>query len=397
MATQQTLNTIHSSRPQFEHLGITGLSLVHFRNVFQVDYQIVAPIVILIGPNGVGKTNILEALSLFAPGRGLHSAKLSQMGNAHSQKPWTVAASLETGEGPITIGTALDISPSGTERRLIRINQTPLKSQASFSEWLNIVWVIPAMAQLFNGPGSDRRKFLDRMAVVIDPTHNERLNRYEHFLRERSLLLRHALRGDPLDTVWLDTLEQRLAADGIAITYIRLQTAKQLTQMQPKDENSPFPRFCADMQGDVEIWCKTLSALEAEEKMIHHLKESRSLDAQTGGSAFGPHRGDLHVEHLGKHMPANLCSTGEQKMLLLALTLAFIHLLAKDRDPPTLLLLDDVVAHLDESHRLYLFQELNQRIAQGIPLQIWMTGTHRRDFSGINMNVPNHPIQTVEI
>lgn len=378
-------------------VGITWLNLVNFRNNEQTEYTIHAPIVVVLGPNGIGKTNILEALSLLAPGRGLRSSKLSQISNIHLQKPWLMTTRLETGSGPITIGTALEFSPTGTEKRVLRINQTPVRNQSHLNEWVSVVWAIPAMARLFEESSSGRRKFVDRMAVIIDPTHNERVNRYEHFLRERSLLLRNSLRDGGLNESWVQTLEQRLAADGLAITHTRAQLVRQLTQLQPKNPISPFPRFFAEMRGDIESWCRDLSALEAEEKLLSHLKEARPSDAQTGGSAYGPHRGDLHVDHLGKNMPGDLCSTGEQKMLLLALILAFTHLLAKDRDPLTLLLLDDVVAHLDEDHRRYLFQELGDRIAQGIPLQIWMTGTHADDFSGIDLLNIEGRVQVIEV
>lgn len=378
-------------------VGITWLNLVNFRNNEQTEYTIYAPIVIVLGPNGIGKTNILEALSLLAPGRGLRSSKLSQISNIHLQKPWLMTTRLETGSGPITIGTGLEFSPTGTEKRILRINQTPVRNQSHLNEWVSVVWAIPAMARLFEESSSARRKFIDRMAVIIDPTHNERINRYEHFLRERSLLLRNSLRDGGFSESWVQTLEQRLAADGLAITHTRAQLVRQLTQLQPKNPKSPFPRFFAEMRGDIERWCRDLSALEAEEKLLTHLKEARSSDAQTGGSAYGPHRGDLHVDHLGKNMAGDLCSTGEQKMLLLALILAFTHLLAKDRDPLTLLLLDDVVAHLDEDHRRYLFQELDDRITQGIPLQIWMTGTHADDFSGINLLNIEGRVQVIDI
>ena len=378
-------------------IGITWLNLSHFRNNEQTDYTIHAPIVVVVGPNGIGKTNILEALSLLAPGRGLRSAKLSQISNVHHQKPWLMTVRLETGSGVITIGSALELTPTGTERRLLRINQTPVKSQSHLSEWVSVVWAVPAMARLFDDSSSGRRKFVDRMAVIIDPTHSERVNRYDHFLRERSLLLRNSLRDGRLDAAWVQTLEQRLAADGLAITHTRAQLVRQLTQLQSQDPKSPFPRFFAKMRGDIETWCRDLSALEAEEKLLTHLKESRSSDGQTGGSAYGPHRGDLHVDHLAKKMPADLCSTGEQKMLLLALILSFTHLLAKDRDPPTLLLLDDVIAHLDEDHRRYLFKELNDRITQGIPLQIWMTGTHADDFLGVDLDKIENRVQVIEV
>lgn len=382
----------HDMPPQ----GIGKLHVSYFRNHHQRELVVTSSLVVLTGPNGAGKTSILEAISLLSPGRGLRSAKLSQMTNRESNAPWIVSAQVETDIGPIHMGSTLDsaknISPDGvpvfSERRSIRINQMPARNQSALSEWLNVVWVVPAMARLFDESASVRRKFIDRMVLTIDPSHSERVNRYEHFLRERSLLLKDNSCGGQGSRAWLDTLEQRLSEDGVAITQARAQLVRQLTDSQRLIPQSPFPRFFAQMRGNVEDWCRQLSALEAEECLKTHLKQSRSQDAQSGGSVYGPHRGDLYVDHLDKQMPADLCSTGEQKMLLLALTLAYTYLLGEmvtlDRNPLTLLLLDDVVAHLDEEHRHHLFQELKGRIQQGVPLQVWMTGTDLENFSYIH-------------
>lgn len=365
--------------------GLISLCLQNYRNHVHWEAKLEASLVVLVGDNGAGKTNILEAISLLSPGRGLRGAKLSQIRYSLGQDPWVLSGALETSVGSITIGSSLELSQPNvlSDRRLIRINQTPIKSQSALSDWLNVVWVVPAMARLFEESGSIRRKFIDRMVVSIDPTHSERVHRYEHFLRERSHLLRESLRGGRLDDAWLTTLEQRLSEDGIAITHARASLVRQLTDFQPEDSKSPFPRFFAQMVGDVEEWCRQYSALEAERQLKENLRASRSQDAHTGGAAFGPHRGDLHVDHLGKQMPAPLCSTGEQKMLLLALTLAFTSVQEHYQEQQTLLLLDDVVAHLDDHHRTYLFQELIQRMGKGSGLQVWMTGTDAGDFKDI--------------
>lgn len=372
--------------------GVSSLQLSWFRNHHQQSWDISAPMVTIVGENGAGKTNVLEALSLLSPGRGLRSAKLSQMSTLQTKRPWVISSSLSTEVGNVQIGTSLDsgmsYSENGesipSERRLIRINQTPVKSQSVLGDWVNVIWVVPSMARLFDEAAGLRRKFVDRMVVALDPSHNERVHRYEHFLRERSILLKTQGR---LDGAWLDTLEHRLAEDGVAITQSRALLVHQLTRSQPQDIDSPFPRFYARMGGQVEDWCRTLSAIDAEDCLRQHLKKSRSQDAQTGGSIYGPHRGDLCVDHLGKQQSADLCSTGEQKMLLLALILAYSALLGEamvfDKNSLSLLLLDDVVAHLDHRHQAYLFQELRNRISQGIPLQVWMTGTQEKDFSTI--------------
>lgn len=355
------------------------LNLVNFRNYDHQSFEFSSPLVALVGDNGIGKTNVLEAVSLFSQGRGLRSTKLSEMRRMGQDQPWVVAATFEIDGVAIPFGTALDFGPSGSERRLIRINQTPVKSQATLSEWLNIVWVIPSMARLFQEGGSVRRKFIDRMVMALNPSHSERLNRYEHYLRERSQLLRQG----GADPQWLTSIEQKLSEDGVAITIARAQLVRQITQAQSTDSKSPFPRYFAQMSGDVDDWCRDGVAVDVEDKIRAALAQSRPQDAQTGGAAIGPHRSDLAVTHLGKHMPGDMCSTGEQKMLLHAMTLAFIRLLDSYRDRLTLLLLDDVVAHLDDDHRQYLFAEVSAILAKGANLQILMTGTNAIEFDSI--------------
>lgn len=355
------------------------LTLVNFRNYSHRTFEFHDSIVALVGDNGVGKTNILEAISLFSSGRGLKSTKLSEMKMLHALEGWVVSANFSLGGTPIPFGTALDYSPSGTERRLIRINQVPVKNQSTLTEWLNIVWVTPPMARLFQEGGSIRRKFIDRMVMALNPSHTERLNRYEHYLRERSQLLRQGIQDDQ----WLASIEQRLSEDGVAISIARSQLVRQLTEAQSNDFDSPFPRFFAQMDGEIDQWCRDRTALDIEDKIRHELRQSRHQDALTGGATIGAHRSNLAVTHLGKHMPSVLCSTGEQKMLLHAMTLAFIRLLDSYRDRLTLLLLDDVIAHLDYEHRAYLFQEIRTILAQGANIQIFMTGTSMEEFLDI--------------
>lgn len=360
--------------------GISRLSFSAFRNYPQLQVDLHSPLIVIIGDNGAGKTNILEGLSLLSPGKGLRSSKLSQMstltpGSTPSQN-WTVAANLKDDNIDIMLGTGLDHTSTGSEKRRIKINGLPVRSQAEFSQYLNVVWIVPSMARLFQEGSSTRRKFVDRMVYAFDGSHADRLHRYEHYLRERSTLLREG-RGDPQ---WLSSLEKNLAEDGIAIALARAEVVRTLTTHQPNDAHSPFPRFFAQMRGNVEEWCRQMPAVAAEEKLCQTLAANRLQDSYTGGSAFGPHRSDLFVNHLAKQMPAELCSTGEQKMLLIALTLAFTKVLINQNNRVTLLLLDDVIAHLDTHHRDYLFEELCQMVEKGAKLQTWMTGTSATDF-----------------
>lgn len=371
--------------------GISSLGLSAFRNYPRLLYSIHSSMVVIIGDNGVGKTNILEALSFLSPGKGLRSAKLSQVttfDQTSEVSHWAVAATLNDNTHEMKLGTGLEYTANGSEKRRVKINGVSAKSQTEFSHYLNVIWIVPSMARLFQESGSVRRKFIDRMVYAFDPGHAERLHRYEHYLRERSTLLREGRR----DPAWLSSLERNLAEDGISIVLARAEVVRSLTEHQPSNANSPFPRFFAQMRGEAEDWCREMPALAAEEKLRAAFAANRNQDAQSGGSAVGPHRSDLFVHHLAKQIPAEFCSTGEQKMLLFALTLAFTKVQIGQNDKVTLLLLDDVIAHLDANHRQYLFEELCQMIRNGAKLQTWMTGTSFNDFVCLG-----HEVQHIKI
>lgn len=361
--------------------------LSSFRNYKDLDFSLAPMPVVLTGMNGAGKTNILEALSLLSPGKGLRHVKLSEMtavdGALTSQGlSWTVTVDISTQDEPLTVGTGLDLSANGAERRVIRLNGQPQKTQGTLTDWLSVVWVTPQMGRLFIDSSSGRRKFIDRLAFAIDPVHADRLHRYDHHLRQRSVLLREGTR----ETSWLDVLERRLAEDAIAITTTRQNMVYLLSQWSGKtQDDSPFPKFSAKMQGQAETALAEGSALEAEEFLCERFKESRFADTKTGGSIIGCHRSDLSVMHLAKGLPADVCSTGEQKILLLALVLAFARIQMDMQPQTTLLLLDDVAAHLDSRYRSALFSELCSLGCEthehgGSRIQTWMTGTDPSDF-----------------
>jgi len=361
--------------------GLSRLALHQFRNYQDLDLSIQGNPVILIGPNGAGKTNILEAISFLSPGRGLRSAKLAQVTNLEnfqklpSVTSWAVAATVETHLGLVDLGTGLGYTTTGSERRLIKINGQPT-TQASLADWISVIWVTPQMDRLFLEAASTRRKFIDRLVYALDTTHAMRIHRYEHHLRERARLLQEG----PFDPLWISTLEQRLAEDGVAIAVARQHVAKTLQDAQQQDNAYPFPQFQADMTGEVETWAANQPALVVEDAYAEKLQASRRYDGETGGASIGPHRSDFQVRHLAKQLPAELCSTGEQKMLLLAIILAFARVQKNYRACPAVLLLDDVAAHLDDRHRSVLFQEIgtvkgtDEGNVKGC-LQVWMTGT----------------------
>lgn len=374
-------------------MGLSRLVLCQFRNYHDLDLSLQDGPVVLTGPNGAGKTNVLEAISFLSPGRGLRSIKLSQVTNlkrlnqdVSSPPSWAIAATVETSLGSVQLGTGLDYTTTGNERRLIKINGQPAKNQASLTDWISVIWVTPQMDRLFLEGASTRRKFIDRLVYALDPAHSARVHRYEHHMRERA----HLLKEGHYDPLWISTLERHLAEDGVAIVVARHHVVKSLSEAQRKEKDYPFPQFHAEMKGEVEAWLENQPALTVEDIYTEKLSACRRQDGEIGGASIGPHRSDFQVHHLAKQLPAELCSTGEQKMLLLAVTLAFTRVQENYRTCPTVLLLDDVAAHLDDQHRLVLFQEIcrPERLSakeepRGL-FQVWMTGTDRSAFQDLN-------------
>lgn len=360
--------------------GVRKLSLSNFRSYSKVELELGEGPVIIVGRNGAGKTNLVEALSLLSSGRGLRSAKLPQLLNQnataqHHANSWAISCQLQDNAGDeFHIGTALTKTSTGTDKRIIRINQDSIKNQFELVEWLSVVWMTPYMDQVFTEGASAKRRFIDRLVQAVYPEHASQVYRYEHLLRERMHLLRSSRPSD----VWLTALEAKIAAAGIAVSSIRQQFAVQLQSMQLTD--TPFPQFLAHMQGKLEQWLQEMPALLAEERFQAALGQSRSTDAENQSTAYGAHRSNLVVKHKNKQCYAELCSTGEQKMLLLAMILAFVRLQMSQTDVarPHLLLLDDAVTHLDEQHRAVLFDEI-----KALKAQVWLTGAQEADFTGM--------------
>jgi DNA replication and repair protein RecF len=345
------------------------LRLTGFRCYESAQLDLDARPVVLTGANGAGKTNLLEAISLLAPGRGLRGARLDEMDRqgAPAGEGWTVAASVATPGGMVEIGTGH--RPETVNRRIVRIDGKPSRSQTGLSEHVSAVWLTPAMDRLFAEGASGRRRFLDRLVFGFDAAHAGRVGAYEHTMRERARLLRDG--GDP---VWLDALEGDMAERGVAIAAARRELTARLARLC-EAPSGPFPGAGIAVAGQVEAWLDDGPALAAEEKLRAALRESRPQDAAAGGAAAGPHRSDLAVRHLGHGMPASLCSTGEQKALLIAIVLAGARLETAERGRVPLLLLDEAAAHLDAERRGALFHEI-----LALRAQAWFTGTDRSVF-----------------
>lgn len=336
-------------------MAVTRLVLTDFRNHADAVLQPGAGFVILSGDNGAGKTNVLEAVSLLAPGRGLRRASLSEMARQGGAGGFGVAAVFEDA---VEIGTGTQAS--APERRIVRINGAPAAA-TTLAEWLTVLWLTPAMDRLFVEPASERRRFLDRLTLALAPGHAHHTARYEAAMRERNRLLSA---DEPADPDWLTALEVRMAEHGAAIDSARRDAVSALTDRLATQPDSAFARAGLQLDGTPVADLAT------------QLRAGRARDAAAGRSLTGPHRNDLHVTHLGKGQPAHLCSTGEQKALLLGIVLAHAELVADRTDRAPILLLDEVAAHLDPSRRIALFERLAERG------QIWMTGTEAALFDG---------------
>jgi DNA replication and repair protein RecF len=366
--------------------AITRLQLQNFRSYDSADLRFDGRIVVLTGPNGAGKTNLLEALSFLAPGRGLRRAALGEVQrvngaaapsaaaagasahadspSAHPGAPWAVAATIDTGTGPVTVGTGLE-RDDGAERRVLRIDGAPRRGQSALSELLTVAWLTPAMDRLFVEGASGRRRFLDRLVQGRDPQHAGRIGAYEHAMRERARLLREGR----ADARWLDALEDTMARHAVATAAARRALCDQLAHAVALGVG-PFPAADLALDGELEQALDRQPALALEEAFRGVLAAQRALDAETGTTTRGVHRTDLKVRHRAKAAPAERCSTGEQKALLIALQLAYARLLHATAGVPPVLLLDEIAAHLDEVRRAALFDEL--RALSG---QAWLTGT----------------------
>jgi len=354
--------------------AITRLTLSDFRCYARLRVDVGREPVVLTGPNGAGKTNVLEALSFLAPGRGLRRAKLTEPDrratDGTSCGPWAVAVMLETSLGTRSIGTGRE--GDGGERRSVRIDGRTAH-QKDLSAVLSVVWLAPDMDRLFLEGPSARRRFLDRLVFGFDPEHAGRVAAYEHCLRERSRLLAEG----SADPAWLDALEDGMARHGIAIAAARAMVAARLDRAAAEGIG-PFPSAAVALTGDVHDWLAEMPALAAEERLRAALASARSMDAQLGGASAGPHRADLAVRFADKGRPAAECSTGEQKALLLSIILAVARELTVERGQPPLLLLDEVVAHLDGARRAALFDEI-----AALGAQAWLTGTDDELFAGL--------------
>lgn len=332
-------------------MTISRLTLQNFRNYPQLRLETAPDFIVLSGENGAGKTNILEAVSLLSPGRGLRRAALKDIAYEGSGGDFAVAAEL----GDIQLGTGT--SAEYPERRKTRVNGAAVPTN-DLAQWLSILWLTPAMDRLFMEGASGRRNFLDRLVTALEPDHARNCTRYDAARRERNRLLADEYMPD---TEWLDALDGQLSSFGSAVAEARWRITDALNVSVAITDDGLFAAAKLNLDDN---------GLRSEQILQQTLRANRAADRAAGRTLLGPHRADLTVVHGTKNQAAEKCSTGEQKALLFSIILAHADLIAEQRGSRPILLLDEVAAHLDPRRRAALFGKLAEKGGQ-----VWLTGT----------------------
>ncbi len=368
---------LEASAKAFAEVGVRRLALADFRSYASLDLAVNARLIVLTGDNGAGKTNLLEALSLLAPGRGLRRAELRDCARHSGRGGFAISVELETQNGGVQLGTGIEPQTNAPLLRKYRVDREPARSLRGFSDHVRVVWLTPAMDGLFIGPAGDRRRFLDRLVLAIDADHGARAASLERALRSRNRLLEE---GPGADRDWLDAIEREAAELAIAVAAARVEIVSRLSALitEARDKTSPFPWADVALEGEIERLLETCPALEAEDIYRGILRGNRSRDAAAGRTLIGPQASDLCVRHGPKQIPAAQASTGEQKALLAGLVLAHARLVATMSGLTPLVLLDEMAAHFDPIRRDALFEAL-----ETLGGQIWLSGVDRAAFGTI--------------
>jgi DNA replication and repair protein RecF len=360
--------------------ALLSLTLTDFRSYERATLRPEGASVYLFGANGAGKTNLLEAISLLSPGKGLRGSSLTEVGRRlpgeATGRAWAVMAETEAGEDePVRLGTGVELA--GAARRIVRIEGETVPP-GRLADHLRPIWLTPAQDRLFLEAAGERRKFFDRLVFAGEPDHARHANAYDKAQRERMRLLTDAVEsGQPADTVWLTALEARLGQAGALMAGARARTLQALQAEIDSRGDRPFPRARLALTGEWErMALDGVETAEIEARLAMALAAARPRDGAAGRALTGPHRGDLAIHHVDKDRPAAECSTGEQKALILNLVLAQAARLSRAKDAPNpILLLDEVAAHLDLKRRAALADEIT-----ALGLQAFLTGTDQSLF-----------------
>ena len=351
--------------------------LQNFRTYAELDLAVSMRLVALVGENGAGKTNLLEALSLFTPGRGLRRAEFFEMARQGGSGGFAASIALDGPYGETRLGTGIEAGEGkARSSRLVRIDGVAAPSPSAFAEYVRVVWLTPDLDALFRGPPGDRRRFLDRLVLAVDAEHGARVNALERALRSRNRVLEER----PDDTRWLEAIEREVAELAIAVAVARRETMERLAHLilATREAQSPFPFATMTIEGEVDLLAATLAAVDAEDRYRAILRDYRSRDRAAGRTLVGPQASDLLVRHGPKDIPAAMASTGEQKALLVGLVLAHARLVETMSGLAPLVLLDEVAAHLDPRRRAGLFDAL-----ETLGGQVWMTGADPALFADL--------------
>ncbi|WP_455474241.1 DNA replication/repair protein RecF [Bartonella sp. B30(2025)] len=354
-------------------VAVRQLRLAHYRNYPFFNIHFSGQHVVFTGHNGAGKTNLLEALSFLSPGRGLRRAVYSDVSSVDSGgEGFVVFARLQCDlYGEVDIGTALEVSDNSRKVHINGVSETG----DCLTDYCNISVLTPSMDGLFTGSSLERRRFLDRMVLAIDPLHGRRIADYDKVMRARNRLF---LDGNK-DHTWFDALEMQMAELATAIAAARIDATGLLNDMFTQMLiHTPFPRAFLQVEGFLETALGKISAVEVEEQFYDRLRRNREIDRAAGRTLEGPHRTDLQVFYADKNVAAASCSTGEQKALLTGLILSHARLAGMMSDRASILLLDEMVAHLDSYRRAALFDILDD-----LGGQTFMTGTDRILFDAL--------------
>ena len=377
-----------------EKSGVTRLTLTDFRNYAHLRINAKLAPVIITGENGTGKTNILEAISFLTPGRGLRSARLADIRRITpalvndeyspteiSNLNWAVSALVNKGEDEIEIGTAVEKTTReiddddfrSYERRIVKINGQKTSSQSDLGKYISAIWLTPQMDRLFRGGSQPRRSFLDRLVYAFDVEHAKRTANFEHLYKEWYQLLKNGNSNNN----WLSSLEENMAGIGVAIAAARRELIAKLNKFIEKEPDDVFPNVMLELDGTIEQLLDTMPAIDVEDYYIQKLKSQRR-NVLYNDNVDGVNRTDFKVYYKKKRMPAELCSTGEQKSLLISIILAQTKCQTLDKGFAPVLLLDEVVAHLDDLKREALLEKIRD-----LGIQAWITSTDPKLFASL--------------
>lgn len=367
-----------SPAPSLRRPRARRLALADFRSYASLDLPIEARVVAFLGDNGVGKTNLLEAISLFAPGRGLRRAEIADSARIGGSGGWAAALDLDRGDGIAALtrlGTGVEAGPHvETAQRQFRLDRAPAGGARVFADHLRIVWLTPQQDGLFLASAGERRRFLDRLTLAVDPDHASRVSAMERALRQRNRLLAEDARA----ARWLDAAERELAEIAVAVAAARVGAVTRLSSLLAARREPAFPSPEIALDGEVETRLAQAPALAVEDWLRGALRDHRGRDAAAGRTLIGPHRADLIARHVEKDQPAALSSTGEQKALLVGLTLAHARLVAEVCGAAPLVLLDEIAAHFDPRRRAILFAAVAE-----VGGQTFLTGADPAAFADL--------------